>query len=91
MDYRVRSRVDGLEIDLPDPGDHTAALIAAIESCCEGTSDGPSDEARKVSSIRVEEEPLHTAVTLVPAAGESLDIVEIDRTVHWAIGQVEGL
>jgi hypothetical protein len=90
MDYMVRSRADGVEIDIPTPGEHTAALIETIESCCEGTSRAPSDEARKVSSIRVDEEPLYTAVTLTPEEGASLDIVEIDRTVHWAIEQVEG-
>jgi hypothetical protein len=89
MDYMVRSREDGLHIDIPEPGDHRAALIETIEACCEGTCDCPSDEVRKVSSVRVEDGPLYMSMTLTPRDGQPLDIVEVERTVHWAVEQVE--
>jgi hypothetical protein len=89
MDYMVRSREDGLEIDIPEPGDHRAALIETIEACCEGTCDCPSDEVRKVSSVRVEDGPLFMSMTLTPRDGHALDIVEVERAVHWAVEQVE--
>jgi hypothetical protein len=85
----VRSREDGLEIDIPEPGDLRAALIETIEACCEGTCDFPIDEVRKVSSIRVEDGPLFMSMTLTPRDGQALDIVEVERAVHWAVGQVE--
>ena len=88
MDYTVRSRTDGLEVDVPDPGDRATALIETIESCCEGTCDCPSDEVRKVSSVVVGESfDGHLTMTLESAA--DLDIVEVDKAVHWAVGQIE--
>jgi hypothetical protein len=89
MDYTVRSHVDGVEIDVPDPGDQRAALIEAIEAICEGTATCPTDEVRKVSSIRVEDQPLFMAVTLTPREGEHLDLVEVERAVHYAVEHVE--
>ena len=89
MDYTVRSRAGGIEVDVPDPGDRAAALIETVESCCEGTSDSPSDEVQKVSSVVVGESFTgHLTMTL--SSDSDLDLVEVERTIHWAVEQVEG-
>lgn len=86
VDYMVRSREDGLAVDISDPGTRRAALIDALEESRGGTCDCPTDEVRKVAQVLVDgedHEELH--LTLVPHRGERLDIVEVDRAVRWTI------
>ena len=91
MDYMVRSRRDGLDVDIPDPGPRRAALIETIERCRRGTCDCPTDEVRKVGRVLVvDDEPDGLHMTLVPRGGERLDIVEVDRAVRWTIAETEG-
>ena len=90
MDYMVRSREDGLDVDIPEPGAHRAALIEGIEQCCRGTCDCPTDEVRKVEQVLVDAERREgLRMTLLPRNGEYLDIVEVDRAVRWTIGRTE--
>ncbi len=88
MDYMVRSREDGLDIDILAPGDHRAALIDTIEQCCEGTRDCPTDEIRNAQVLVDGEDRGDLRLTLTPRNGQPLDIVEVTRAVRWTIDQV---
>ncbi|HSG78593.1 MAG TPA: hypothetical protein VLD62_03360 [Acidimicrobiia bacterium] len=90
MDYMVRSRGDDLEIDIPEPGSARAAIVDTIQQCCEGTCECPTDEVRKVSAIEVDPGAEALSMTLHPQPGQHLDVVEIDRAIHWVIESTEG-
>ena len=87
MDYVVRSRGADLEIDIPDPGAARAAIVDTIKQCCEGTCSAPTDEVRKVSAIEVDPAADHLTMTLHPQPGEHLDVIEMDRAVHWVVAE----
>lgn len=90
MDYMVRSRGDDLEIDIPEPGTARAAIVDTLQQCCAGTCECPTEEVRKVSTIDVDPAVGTLSMTLHPQPGQHLDVVEIDRAVHWVIESAEG-
>jgi len=89
MKYEIKSRPDGLDIQVSEVSGKEAPLLAAFQACQGGHCSCPTTEYTKLEDLQVAAGADGITLQLKARAGEQFDAEEIARCLDYTREQVE--
>jgi len=83
MNHEVGKRNDGLDIMITDVEGKEGQLLEAFQECQEGRCSCPTNEYKKLESLRVEVGEGKIDLRLTAKSGQALDEAEIERCLDY--------
>jgi hypothetical protein len=83
MNHEVGKRNDGLDIMITDVEGKEGQLLEAFQECQEGRCSCPTNEYKKLESLRVEVGDGRIDLRLTAKSGQALDETEIERCLDY--------
>jgi hypothetical protein len=83
MNHEVGKRNDGLDIMITDVEGKEGQLLEAFQECQEGHCSCPTNEYKKLESLRVEVGDGKIDLRLTAKSGQALDEAEIERCLDY--------
>ena len=84
--YRILKSPDAVAVEVTAVGSDQEQLISALQGCAEGNCSCPSDEYKKVATIRVTQSSDRVDINLETKPGTDIDPNEVARCLDHTLG-----
>lgn len=89
MKTKIVSKEDGVEVQISEVAGRTDRLLSAFRACQEGRCTCPTEEYRKVESLKVSQSGGDISLSIRAKAGREIDVAEIERCLAHTRAQIE--
>lgn len=83
MKYKIEENKNGLDISINDVKGEKKALLEAFQACREGRCSCPTEEYKKLDTLKIEDDGQHIGLRLKSKAGTKIDKNEIKKCIEY--------
>lgn len=89
MKYNINEHESGIDISINDVKDKKSLLLEAFQECKEGHCSCPTEEYKKLDSMKIEVDDENLILQLESKDGAKIDINEINKHIEYTHMRVE--